>query len=271
LAYSRYLEHLKPDWFVFENGVGLLTHKGGRTLSTLLDEFSASGYRVSFRVMNSAFYGVPQLRERLVVVGNKHGIDFSWPEPSHYFPYKSMAGNNNPGLLKPENKENCLSAVTVMDALDDLPELMPGQSASFYVRNNGLSSYQNYLREGSSKLTWHTASTHSQKMMRIIEASGYNINSVRHLVSSGFSSSYSRLEPDRPSVTMTVNFVHPSSNKCIHPIQNRALTPREGARIQGFQDAFKFCGSKTQVVKQIGNAVPPILSRVIAESIFKYY
>jgi len=108
-------------------------------------------------------------------------------------------------------------------------------------------------------------------MLEIIEHSGYNIESVRHLVSSGFSSSYSRLEPDRPSVTLTVNFVCPSSNKCIHPEQQRALTPREGARLQGFPDRFDFAGSRTQIVKQIGNAVPPILSRVVAEQIFSYY
>jgi DNA (cytosine-5)-methyltransferase 1 len=65
--------------------------------------------------------------------------------------------------------------------------------------------------------------------------------------------------------------VNPSSNKCIHPYQDRALTPREGARIQGFPDKFNFYGTRTQIVKQIGNAVPPILSKVIAEKIYSYY
>ena len=87
--------------------------------------------------------------------------------------------------------------------------------------------------------------------MNIIEQSGYNIKAVEHLVTSGFSSCYSRLEPNKPSVTLTVNFTSPSSNKCIHPIQNRALTPREGARIQGFPDDFSFAGSRTQIVKQM--------------------
>jgi len=107
--------------------------------------------------------------------------------------------------------------------------------------------------------------------MEIIRSSGYNIEAVRHLVTSGFSTCYSRLEPNKPSVTLTVNFVNPSSNKCIHPYQDRALTPREGARIQGFPDTFSFYGTRTQIVKQIGNAVPPILSKVIAEKIYSYY
>jgi DNA (cytosine-5)-methyltransferase 1 len=86
------------------------------------------------------------------------------------------------------------------------------------------------------------------------------------MVSSGFSSCYSRLDPDRPSTTLTVNFVHPASNRCIHPYQDRALTPREGARIQSFPDRFEFRGSSAQVVKQIGNAVPPLLGQRLAEA-----
>ncbi|MBL0127003.1 MAG: DNA cytosine methyltransferase [Flavobacteriales bacterium] len=157
-----------------------------------------------------------------------------------------------------------------MDALSDLPPINAGGTASHYLLRPQ-NDYQRYLRDGNPQLTLHDASVHSTKMLAIIRQSGYNIESVRHLVSSGFSSSYSRLEPDRPSVTLTVNFVCPSSNKCIHPVQNRALTPREGARLQGFPDSFDFAGSKTQIVKQIGNAVPPILSRVVAEQIFSYY
>ncbi len=81
----------------------------------------------------------------------------------------------------------------------------------------------------------------------------------------------SRLESDRPAVTITVNFVHPSSNKCIHPYQDRALTPREGARLQGFEDSFRFKGNRSQMVKQIGNAVPPLLGQVIAEALLRHF
>ncbi len=72
-----------------------------------------------------------------------------------------------------------------------------------------------------------------------------------------------------PSVTLTVNFVHPASNKCIHPYQHRALTPREGARLQGFEDDYIFAGNRAQVVKQIGNAVPPLLGKVIANALLE--
>jgi DNA (cytosine-5)-methyltransferase 1 len=108
-------------------------------------------------------------------------------------------------------------------------------------------------------------------MLEIIRHAGFNKDALPPgLVTSGFSTCYSRLEPDLPSVTITVNFVHPASNKCIHPLQDRALTPREGARLQGFPDSFKFIGSRAQVVKQIGNAVPPLIGRVIAESLARH-
>lgn len=269
LSFSKYIEYYKPDWFVFENVVGLLTHKKGKTLKTLIKEFEGAGYTVDFRVLNAAFYGIPQLRERLIVVGNKKGIEFQWPEPTHFFDHKSMAGNENEYVIKPE--ESLPEAITVMEALEDLPEIKAGETGSFYREDIQLTGYQEYLRKDCTELRNHDATAHSPKMMKIIKNSGYNINAVKHLVTSGFSSCYSRLEPDRPSVTLTVNFVSPASNKCIHPYQHRALTPREGARIQGFPDKFKFFGNRTQIVKQIGNAVPPILSEVIAKKIFSYY
>lgn len=269
-SFAMHVAHFKPEWFVFENVVGLLTHKSGETLNVLLGEFRSLGYDVDFRVMNSAYHGVPQTRERLIVVGNRLNVQFSWPEPTHFVSFKSMAGKSRNQVLRPVSAAECSPAITVSDALSDLPEIKPGESSKKYA-SKPVNAYQRYLREGNLELTMHEASVHSDKMMAIIRQSGYNIEAVRHLVSSGFSSSYSRLEPDRPSVTLTVNFVCPSSNKCIHPEQNRALTPREGARLQGFPDGFYFSGSKTQIVKQIGNAVPPILSKVVAERIFSYY
>ncbi|MFK8333370.1 DNA cytosine methyltransferase, partial [Pseudomonas sp. BJa5] len=102
--------------------------------------------------------------------------------------------------------------------------------------------------------------------------SGKNINCIpKGMVTSGFSSCYSRLEADEPALTSRVNFVHPASNRCIHPVQNRALTPREGARLQSFDDAYLFCGNRSQITKQIGNAGPPLLGKAIAGSIAKIF
>lgn len=105
-------------------------------------------------------------------------------------------------------------------------------------------------------------------MLEIISHAGKNISCIpKHLISSGFSSCYSRLDADEPSVTITVNFVHPASNRCIHPYQNRALTPREGARLQSFNDSYQFAGNRSQITKQIGNAVPPLLGKAIGDAL----
>jgi len=269
--FAEYVDYFAPEWFVFENVVGLLTHKKGKTLQILLKEFSSLGYKVSFKVLNSAYYGTPQLRERLIIVGNRNGIEFNFPKATHYFDdFNSMAGNRNVHIVKPDKLNGCKPGVTVFDAINDLSPIESGDSSKKYI-NEPQNKYQEYLRKDSVGLNNHDATKHTEKIMEIIRQSGYNIESVKHLVTSGFSSCYSRLEPGRPSVTLTVNFVNPSSNKCIHPTQNRALSPREGARIQGFPDKFKFYGSRTQIVKQIGNAVPPILSNVIAKELFNYY
>ena len=161
-------------------------------------------------------------------------------------------------------------ANTVVDAISDLPALRAGESASRYRRVRP-SDYERQMRGDCRELTLHEATAHSEKMLKIIRHSGYNKGALPEgMVKSGFSSSYSRLEPHLPSVTLTVNFVHPASNKCIHPEQDRALTPREGARLQGFPDSFRFEGTRAQVVKQIGNAVPPLMGRVIGEALARH-
>jgi DNA (cytosine-5)-methyltransferase 1 len=268
--YVLVLAELKPRWFVFENVVGLVSHEGGAKLQAILNAFSEMGYSVSWRIINAASFGVPQNRERIVIVGNSAGIDFVWPNPTHYVSYRSMAGKRvelvsplplESGLLKP--------AVTLIDAIGDLPAVDSGGEITKYSKQLKLTEYQRIIRAEALHLSWHRATKHSDKMMEIIKHAGSSIADLPPgMVTSGFSSCYSRLDANKPSNTITVNFVHPSSNRCIHPYQNRALTPREGARLQSFPDDYVFVGTTAQVVKQIGNAVPPMLGRVIAEAIY---
>jgi DNA (cytosine-5)-methyltransferase 1 len=266
--YVLMLVALQPDWFVFENVVGLVTHEGGSKLDAIIVAFSEAGYRVSWRVVNAAMYGVPQSRERVVIVGNRLGVEFVWPRPTHFIEYKSMAGRR-PEVIRPEPIFDgpLPPAITLIDAIGDLPPVDSGQEATTYL-SAAQPPYAREIRNGATSLTWHRSTQHSAKMLEIIRHAGSSIADLPPgLVTSGFSSCYSRLDADRPSNTITVNFVHPSSNRCIHPYQDRALTPREGARIQSFPDTFQFCGTSAQVVKQIGNAVPPRLGEVIAQRI----
>jgi len=267
--YVLMLAGLRPKWFVFENVVGLVTHEGGDKLRAILEAFSDMGYAVSWRIVNAASFGVPQNRERVVIVGNRFGVDFAWPAPTHYVSYRSMAGGRHELLASIPLEVTVLKpAVTLIDAIGDLPPVESGGEIAEYTGERRRTDFQRAIRNGASELTWHRATKHSEKMMEIIRHAGSSINDLPPgMVTSGFSSCYSRLDADRPSNTITVNFVHPSSNRCIHPYQDRALTPREGARLQSFPDTFTFVGTTAQVVKQIGNAVPPTLGTVIAEAI----
>lgn len=260
---------LRPRWFVLENVVGLLTHSGGAALPQLLDSLRVAGYTLEHRVVNAANFGLPQNRERFVVIGNREGRRFEWPQPTHHTNHRSMAGTRAPRLhLDPLFCTLPQSAVTVMEAIHDLPAIGAGEEATDYDLSVTLTKFEEMMRDQSPGLTLHQATSHTPRMLEIIRLAGSNRGALPEgMTNSGFSSSYSRLAPDSPSVTLTVNFVHPASNKCIHPYQNRALTPREGARLQGFPDRFKFVGTRAQIVKQIGNAVPPLLGQAIAQAL----
>ncbi len=268
--YVRVIHTLKPKWFLFENVVGILKHQNGQRLKELLVGLERAGYEADWRVVNSALFGAPQHRERVVVVGNRDGCEFVWPLPTHHCEYKSMAGQR-PEVIRtlPLFSRDLPPAVTLMEAISDLPPVRAGEEATEYAMPPQ-NDFQHSMRSRRTKLSMHRATRHSARMLEIIRHAGNNISALPPgMVKSGFSSCYSRLDADRPSTTLTVNFVHPASNRCIHPHQNRALTPREGARIQTFPDSFEFKGTIAQVVKQIGNAVPPMVGRVFAEAILQ--
>lgn len=276
--FARYVNYFRPPLFVMENVVGLATHNNGSTIDQIQECFGALGYESDWRIMNAAHFGVPQKRERLVLIGAQAGITILFPSPTHSGDFKTIGMRNHARLLLPptnpstpslftNDKRKLPEAPTVIEAIGDLPPVAAGESVVAYdlpPQND----YQSARRRNATHLNWHAATRHTERMLDIIRHAGPNISAVpQHLISSGFSSSYSRLDPDSPAVTLTVNFVHPASNKCIHPHQDRALTLREGARLQSFDDDFQFAGTRTQVAKQIGNAVPPLLGQAIAESV----
>ena len=270
--YASFVNFFRPKMFVLENVVGLATHQKGKTLEAMQDCFHNLGYETDWRLVNSAHFGVPQKRERFILIGTEKGGEIRFPSPTHMYNGSTIGYHNRLKVIEPQkpdlfNKTDLPNAITTMDAISDLPPIGSGETAEHYIKLPS-NSYQKERRKNQDTLELHTATNHSEKMLEIIQYSGKNINCIpEHLISSGFSSCYSRLDANEPAVTITVNFVHPASNRCIHPVLNRALTPREGARLQSFDDDFQFYGSRTQITKQIGNAVPPLLGTAIAETI----
>jgi DNA (cytosine-5)-methyltransferase 1 len=265
IAFASFVDFFKPKVVVMENVVGLITHNSGRTLDRILARFESLGYDADWSILNAASYGVPQKRERLIVIATQDKGAVRFPAPTHYFSGKVIGHRDKNRLMLAD--ANHPKALSVKDAISDLPPLKRGQTAYDYDRDPE-TPYQLDRRSGCTRLTLHKAANHSNKMLEVIRHAGDNINSIpKHLITSGFSSCYSRLNGNDPSTTITVKFQSPASNKCIHPTQDRTITPREAARIQSFDDSFIFKGSMTQICSQIGNAVPPLLGRAIASTV----
>jgi DNA (cytosine-5)-methyltransferase 1 len=244
-----------------ENVVGILSAGEGRLVSEMLTAFERAGYTVDWRVLNAANFGVPQKRERFFLVGVRKNLSqrvkASFPTPSHWFAGKVIGTRLKDRYIV--NPSSGHPPVTVRDAISDLPHLNSGESKTTYGKPPQTAYQAARRRNASSGLTLHDAATHNAKMLEVIRHAGSSIHALPEgLVSSGYSSCYSRLAYDEPSTTITVKFTSPASSKCIHPRDDRAITPREAARIQSFDDSFLFAGSKTEIASQIGNAVPPL-------------
>lgn len=276
MEYRRMLSFLTPKVFLFENVTGLLTMKndnGEPVLEDIRREFNDFSdfemdlsYEIRETVLNAKHFGVPQNRERVFLLGIRRDLniidDWKFPEQEFFLDEEFL---------------------TLEDAIGDLPILGNGERSETYDLEP-YRQYQELMRDDSLSLTQHFNGMNGEKMLKIMETviPGEGKKYINQLVeagqldqkyylTSGYNNTYGKLWWDRPSSTITNNLSTPSSLRCIHPIQNRALTPREGARIQSFPDKFQFVGSKESINSQIGNAVPPILAMAIAEQIYNFF
>lgn len=254
--YFRIVAALRPKFVVFENVTGFKRMYNGGAFSAVCEEFRALDYDVEARILNAANFGVPQLRERTIVLGVPRGAKVPWPTETH------DTGKGSSMFLK--------AALTMEQALGDLPTVKSGASATEYA-SSPKTEYQKLMRGNVRHLTEHEGPNHGESLLRVIHnvPKGGSINDIpeEFRPKSGFANTYARLWWDRPATTITRNFGTPSSSRCIHPILDRGLTTREGARLQSFPDDYKFIGTRTSKNLQIGNAVPPLLAQAIGESL----
>lgn len=234
--------------FLIENVQGLLTSP---EMTSIREAAASLGFEVSAQVVNAADYGVPQVRRRCVIVGTSVGGTFPFPLPTH------SRGGRISGTLPWSD---------VRSAIGDLP------------RPDGTS-----MRSAPVPLDLHfgrNVTELSQKRYRAIPPGGNRFDLQRNAPEltprcwaekpTGSTDLFGRLWWDEPSVTIRTEFWKPEKGRYLHPDQHRAITHREAARLMGFPDDFVFAGSKIQVARQIGNAVPPPVASVFGKHLAEH-
>ena len=179
--------------------------------------------------------------------------------------------NNQKDFCFPENKEN---PVSIAEALSDLPAIQSGENGDkigyLFEANN---KFLKFVRK-SNRLTEHKSPMNNKKLIEIMQnlKDGQCKDDLPENIrpKSGYTNTYAKMWWNLPAPTITRNFSTPSSSRCIHPRDSRALSIREGARLQSFPDNYVFCGSNTAKRLQIGNAVPPLVSIALAKSIKEF-
>jgi DNA (cytosine-5)-methyltransferase 1 len=272
--YVRLLEGVRPKWFLMENVEGLLTNAGGSHVHDAVAAFLEAGYSVNVEKVYAQGYGVPQRRKRVIIVGNRLGHDFVFPEPVTRF-----SGNI---FRKGE--------ITFSTAVGDLPPVAESLSETVAFRNPPKNELQAYLRCEAQTVTDHYSPALSMIQLERVRSlrpgqtmkdlpehlqhESFRRRAFRRVMDGtpvekrgGAPAGLKRLFAEEPSLTIT----SAATREFVHPTEDRLLTLRECARLQTFPDWFEFAGSAVSRIQQIGNAIPPILARALGEQIAGEY
>jgi len=256
--FLRFLDAMRPAWFVLENVAGLRTMARGKILREIIDRCRSLGYDADWKELNAGDYGVPQFRRRIFVVGNCLGLPIRFPDPTHGVAHKPY--------------------VTVLQAISDLPHLESGASVDYlsYGKNGrSLSGYQRAMRASANRdsgVQGNLVSRNNQLVLRRYShiRPGQNWQAIPDDLLDNYKDSsrchtgiYHRLEWRRPSKVIG-NF---RKNMLIHPEENRGLSVREAARLQSFPDNYVFLGSIGFQQQQVADSVPPLLAEAVARDI----
>ena len=240
--YVRMIDVIRPRFFVMENVKGLMSsplkdadgkNTAGKVIDIILEEFAKLNYKTVYGVLDSVNYGVPQFRERFVMIGSRDNEDIFLPIPTHFQMHQNAAYRWS----------------TLGDCIRDL-ENTPGECADFTPLRL---KYLKMVPEGGN---WKNLPTDILK-----EAMGGAYSSGGGKV--GF---YRRLSYSQPSPTVVTSPIQKATMMC-HPTKDRPLSVAEYARIQQFPNDWKFTGTLVDKYRQIGNAVPIGLAKAIGEAI----
>jgi len=278
-SYVKVLNHFLPKVFVFENVTGILNAEpnGVKIIDAILVALSEN-YDVALRVLNSANYGVPQVRKRVIIIGVRKDLDFSADAVHNALKYTHYDPDMNE-----TDRLGLLPFVTVRDAIGDLPPIQQGEGAKVisYTPDLNKPYLQKICNINQTALLDHVARHHNPMDVQRYRAMSENCwtfqellenrPDLRHEKARVFGNSYTVQFWDFPSKTIIAH-LYKDGNQFIHPDPNQArtFTVREAARIQSFPDDFIFEGSRTEQYKQIGNAVPPLFAEAIAKGVKRF-
>lgn len=239
LEFYKAVKLASPDFFVIENVKGMLTLNKGAFVKDLIERFGENGlgYNITYKLLNAADYGIPQNRYRVFYVGIKNST-FEFPQPVDY-------------------------KLTAKDGISDLE----GATSECYG-SKPQNDYQKTLRHGVKKPLNQDYTSHSEQTVSIISQvpDGGNIRSLPPEVWQvrKYNKAFERMGTFKPS-----NTIDTGHRNYFHYSEPRIPTVRESARIQSFPDDFEIIGTRGSQYKQVGNAVPPMLAKAIAEEIKK--
>ena len=274
VEFMRLVGEIRPATVVMENVKGLLLASKGAFKQEVFSRFNDLGYEVTAKLLLAADFGVPQKRERVIFLATRLDGNLDFPQPTH-----------GPKTSPKVQSGELLPYVTLGEAISDLPVLGDHHLSEpvNYINGCELSDYQINMRSDSAEIWNHIAKPLSPLAFSIMSQLGQGeglrslspdqlperFSKMRRISDGSLrrdcTTLYHRLSTEEPAYTITCNFRNVSSGAFTHPTQNRSLTPREAARLQSFPDSFRFLSSA--VPRQIGNAVPPLLGKVIGESV----
>lgn len=253
-SYVQIVSELQPKVFVMENVPGLIRLFKGQVAEQVLEDFTNIGYTVQKQILSADNYGVPQQRKRVFFIGVrndlvKEGMVYKYPIPF------MGNGTDTPAWT-------CKDAISDLDFVPD--DRVLGEDIPYEIRPQN--DYQRQMREGSKSVLNHSITIHNPKTKEIIAMvpDGGNYKDLPEELWSTrkVHIAWTRMDSKKPCFTIDTGHNHH-----FHYKENRVPTVRESARIQSFPDSFEFIGIKTSQLKQVGNAVPPLLARAVGESI----
>ena len=291
VEFIRMAKIFSPKVMVMENVPNIIrakTKSGIRVVDIIQQEFEKMNYHVYYDVLNASDYGVPQMRQRFVLIAASQELGKPFPLKTHF-----VEGTDQ------EDTTKLKKCPTLWEAISDLPDIeaREGSEVMEYTKP-AVNEYQQACRRNSTKLYNHLAMKHTKRLVERFSQMtwGQSVSDITderlkqrkrngngRVSDSPYDQNNRRMHPDRICHTITATFY----GNFVHPYKNRNFTAREGARIQSFPDSYVFFGKPKVVSKklllkegrtgeaylcqysQIGNAVPPLMAKAIAENILK--